>query len=228
VKRQNVFGEIDADAQNGQGLPLLSELMRFATPSWHFNAVCHNASGTSRRALDGEVAFIREAFMSRPKFHLRTVEKWAYSAALGDEFLRHEESDPDWFEIAIQDACPLREIFRFAADPKCLKRRYLAQLLVPQLCWIHRTSSELPFQVSRLQGIVDRDSSLKKVAEQANAIYERAEIIERMRSSQDPALQSFAKVLLDHRNTQIEPKQNAYVELLRLVHSNVVPLFDNV
>ena len=165
--------------------------------------------------------------MSRPRFGLSTVEKWAYSAALDEELSRYEEDDPDWFEMAIQDVCPLTEIFRFTADPKCLKRQYFAKLLVPQLCWVYRTSSEMPFHVSRLQGIMDRDSYLKKVAEQANAIYERAEIIEQMRSSQDPALQSFAKVLLDHRNIQLEPKQREYVELLRLIHSSVVPLFAN-
>lgn len=165
--------------------------------------------------------------MSRPSFDLRTVEQWAYSTELDEDFSQHEENDPDWFEIAIQNACPLTEVFRFAADPACLKRQYFAQLLVPELCWVYRTSSELPFYVSRLQGIMDRDSYLKKVTEQATAIYARAQLIEQMRTSPDPALQSFAKVLLDHRSTQLEPKQREYVELLRLVHLSVVPLFTN-
>jgi hypothetical protein len=33
VDRKHVLGEIDADVDNGHGLPLQSELMRFATPS---------------------------------------------------------------------------------------------------------------------------------------------------------------------------------------------------
>jgi hypothetical protein len=35
VHGKHVLGEIDADEDNGHGLPLWNELMRFATPSWH-------------------------------------------------------------------------------------------------------------------------------------------------------------------------------------------------
>jgi hypothetical protein len=49
------LGKIDTDVENSHGLPLPSELMRFATPSWHFAAVRRNA----RLARDGEVPFIR-------------------------------------------------------------------------------------------------------------------------------------------------------------------------
>ena len=55
VQGKHVLGEIDADRDNSHGLPLSSELMRFATPSWHSVAVRRNA----RLAWDGEVPFIR-------------------------------------------------------------------------------------------------------------------------------------------------------------------------
>ena len=54
VDGENVLGEIDADEDNGHGLPLSDELMRFATPSWHslpFAAM--------RPVRGGEVPFIR-------------------------------------------------------------------------------------------------------------------------------------------------------------------------
>lgn len=54
VHHKHVLGEIDPNRNNGHGLPLPSELMRFATPSWHFDAVCRN----TRLARDGEVPFI--------------------------------------------------------------------------------------------------------------------------------------------------------------------------
>ena len=54
VDRKDVLGEIDAHVQNSLGLPLASELMRFATPSWHSLPVA-----ASRLARDGEVSSIR-------------------------------------------------------------------------------------------------------------------------------------------------------------------------
>jgi hypothetical protein len=55
VDCKDVLGEIDADVDNGHGLPLPSELMRFASPSWH--SLPYSAS--LRAPRDGEVPFIR-------------------------------------------------------------------------------------------------------------------------------------------------------------------------
>jgi hypothetical protein len=55
VEGKHVLGEIDADEENGHGLPLPSELMREPHfPSWHFVADHRLA----RSAWDGEVPFI--------------------------------------------------------------------------------------------------------------------------------------------------------------------------
>lgn len=165
--------------------------------------------------------------MDRASFDLATIEAWAYSSKLDEEFAKYEQDDPDWFELAVGNACPLKEQFRFAADPACQKRGFFAQLLVYQLCWIYRVDVDLPFHFSRFQGMVDRGSYLSRVKEQAEALYERAEIIEQMRTSSDAALQAFAKALLDHRHERLEPRQKDYVKLLRSVHLNVLPLFRN-
>ena len=166
--------------------------------------------------------------MNMPAFDLATIERWAYTADLDEIFGQYEEEDPDLFELNIGNACSLREQFRFVADPKCIKRHYFAQLLVPNLCWIYRIEAGLPFHFSRLQGIMNRDEYLCSVADYAKAVYERAEIIEEMRISDDPGLQAFAKALLDHRNERMGERQREYVKLIRLIHSNVVPLFANV
>ncbi len=55
VHSEVVRGEIDADVDNGYGLLLPSELMRFATPSWHSLP----NSATQRTPRDGEVPYIR-------------------------------------------------------------------------------------------------------------------------------------------------------------------------
>lgn len=52
---KHVLGEIDADGQNGHGLPLPKELMRFATPSWHSSSSRCGAAGLGR---EGEVRFV--------------------------------------------------------------------------------------------------------------------------------------------------------------------------
>jgi hypothetical protein len=165
--------------------------------------------------------------MTIPEFDLATIERWAYTKDLDEIFGQYEEEDPDLFELKIGNACSLKEQFRFVADPKCLKRYYFAQLLVPNLCWIYRIEAGLPFQFSRLQGIMNRDAYLGSVADYGRAVYERAEIIEEMRLSNDPALQAFAKALLDHRHERMKERQQDYVKLLRSIHSTVVPLFAN-
>jgi len=52
---EDALGEIDAGGQNGHGLPLPKELMRFAAPSWHVGGLRSNAAGLGR---DGGVPFI--------------------------------------------------------------------------------------------------------------------------------------------------------------------------
>jgi hypothetical protein len=163
--------------------------------------------------------------MNQPHFDLASVETWAYSSSLDEAFSRHEESDPDWFQLSIGNACSLEDVFRYAADPRCLKRLFFAQLLVPQLCWIYRVGVTMPFHCSRMQGLMGKEDYLNKVREQSEAIYTLCEIIERMRLSDDPALQAFAKTLLDHRWKNLEPMQEEYAELLRSLHADVVPLF---
>jgi hypothetical protein len=54
VHGKDVLGEVDSNAYDGHGLPLRSEWMRFATPSWHSLPFA-----ASRLARDGEVPFIR-------------------------------------------------------------------------------------------------------------------------------------------------------------------------
>ena len=163
--------------------------------------------------------------MSIPQLDLRAIERWAYTTAVDQEFSEYEEADPDWFEVVIGNACTLQDKFRFAADPKCLKRHWFAQQLLPHLCWIYRADVGLPFHFSRLQGLMSRSDYLEQTAKYAEAIYERAEIVERMRLSTDRALQSFAKALLDYRHDKFEQRQVEYVALLRHVHANVLPLF---
>lgn len=165
--------------------------------------------------------------MNRSRFDLATVEEWAYSTVHDDEFSQLEEEDPDWFEIAVGGACSLSDIFRFVSDPACQKRFFFAQQLVSQLCWVYRLQIQLPFHFSRLQGLMGREDYLKECAEQAAAIYERALLIEQMRISADPALQAFAKALLDHRHVRSGSSQEQYVDILRSLHMTVVPLFAN-
>jgi hypothetical protein len=55
VDRKHVLGEIDADVDNGHGLPLPSELMRLRTS--HRGTTLPVAA--SRLVRDGEVPFIR-------------------------------------------------------------------------------------------------------------------------------------------------------------------------
>lgn len=166
--------------------------------------------------------------MTRSQFDLVMIERWAYTTDLDEEFEKYIEDDPDWFDISIGNACNLENLYRFAADKKCLKREFFAQQLIPDLCWIYRIDRELPFNFSRMQGIIEKDVYLSKVTEQAKAVYEQCLIIERMRLSNDHALQALAKALLDHRHELLEPKQKEYVDLLRSLHQNVLPLFKNV
>ena len=161
------------------------------------------------------------------EFDITTLERWAYTTELDNVFDKYEEEDPDWFEVAVGNACTLSDIYRFAADRNCLKRYYFAQQLIPQLCWIYRTNKELPFHFSRMQGIKDKNEYLSKVSEHAVAVYERAVIIERMRVSDDPALQAFANKLLDFRHELLEPKQKEYIGLLQKINQDVLPLFKN-
>ena len=56
MHRKDVIGEIDFDLHDAQGPPLPSELMRFATPSWHSLQVA-----ATRRTLDWKVLFVRKA-----------------------------------------------------------------------------------------------------------------------------------------------------------------------
>lgn len=163
--------------------------------------------------------------MTLPSFDLKTIEQWAFTADIDCEMYQYEEADPDWFEIAVCNACDIKDIFRFAADSKCLKRRFFAQLLVQDLCWIYRTDAGLPFHFSRLQGLISRTDYVLQVTRYAEAIYDRAEIIEQMRLSDDSALQYLAKVLLDYRHEKLDTRQREYVDLLRAVHSHVLPLF---
>jgi hypothetical protein len=152
------------------------------------------------------------------------IEKWAYSKALDDEFSRYEDEHPEVFEHEIASACGLEGIFRFAADSGCLKRKFFANLLIESLYSIYATP-ELPYHFSRLQGLMSRDSFLKKEIRRAEVVYERAEFVEKMRVSQDPALRAFADVILDHRSNMIVPDQERRYELLRLLQVKVLPLF---
>ena len=165
--------------------------------------------------------------MSRPKFDLITIERWAYSSELDEEFESYQDTDADWFDRAIGNECTTEDLFRFAADSRCLKRFYFVQLLIPHLCWIYRTNKELPFHFSRLQGIMKYDEYIAKVTEHAKAVYEIAAIIEKMRLSSDPALQALAKALLDYRHELLKPKANEYTNLLRSIYENVLPLFES-
>jgi len=65
---ENVLGEIDANGDNGHGLPLPSELMRDRNP--HLGTQLPPAA--SRLARDGEVPFIRSASVMRP-VRLRSI-----------------------------------------------------------------------------------------------------------------------------------------------------------
>lgn len=159
------------------------------------------------------------------EFDLATVERWAYTTELDHDFDQYQEEDPDWFEVAIGNACSLNDVYRLAADKNCLKRQFFAQQLIPNLRWIYRTNKELPFHFSRMQGIMEKTGYLSKVAEHAEAVYERAVVIERMRMSGDPALQALAKELLDFRHELLEPKQREYIGLLRRLNQDVLPLF---
>jgi hypothetical protein len=165
--------------------------------------------------------------MKQVQFELSTVERWAYTTELDEEFDQYCEDDPDWLEVSIQNACSLEDIYRFTADRICLKRAFFAQLLIPNLCWIYRTNKELPFHFSRMQGIVAKEDYLSNVTTHAEAVYERCLIIERMRLSNDPALQALAKAMLDYRHELLEPKQKEYSNLLRSLFQNVAPLFEN-
>lgn len=163
--------------------------------------------------------------MSYPEFDFAAIERWAYTTTLDEAFFRHEEEDPDGFEMVIAGACSLAVLFRFAADPACLKRRYFVQLLVARLCWIYGFNMTLPFHFSRFQGLIDKESYLEAVAKRAEEIYSCAEIIEQMRISADPALQALAKALLDYRNEWDEPTRRGQRELLKSINTDIVPLF---
>jgi hypothetical protein len=161
------------------------------------------------------------------EFDISTIELWAYTGELDTVFDKYEEEDPDYFEIAVGNACSLSDIYRFTADKNCLKRHFFAQQLITQLCWMYRTNKQLPFHFSRMQGIMDRNEYLSKVSEHAVAVYERAIIIERMRVSDDPALQALANKLLNFRHEMLEQKQKEYIGLLRSINQDVLPLFKN-
>ncbi|WP_036108376.1 hypothetical protein [Lysobacter capsici] len=156
---------------------------------------------------------------------LKSIEKWAYTTEVDEAFDRYIEDFTDWFEVQVGNACSLNDLFRFTADARCLRRRYFAGLLVTDLCWIYRVDLNLPFHFSRLQGLVGRADYLSDVVKRAEAIYERSEIIEQMRLSGDPALQSLANALLDYRNEKIERGQSVYLNLLRQLHRKIPPLF---
>ena len=55
MQSKNALGEINADRNNGHGLPLSSELMSFRNPIVALDAVRRKP----RLARDGEVPFIR-------------------------------------------------------------------------------------------------------------------------------------------------------------------------
>ncbi|WP_232352076.1 hypothetical protein, partial [Inhella proteolytica] len=60
---KHVLRQVDADAHNGHGLPLSSQLMRFRNPIVALVAV----SRLLRAARDGEVPFIRWAASNAKK-----------------------------------------------------------------------------------------------------------------------------------------------------------------
>ena len=165
--------------------------------------------------------------MNIPKLDLVAIQKWAYSTVQDEEYDQYQEDEPDHFDIVVSEACSLVDLFKFSSDRKCLKRGFFARLLITELAWIYRTRKELPFHTSRFQGIMNKEEYLEKVKALAESVYERAVIIERMRVCDDPASQAMADTLLNYRNDLLDSTQKEYIALVRAIHFNVVPLFNN-
>lgn len=156
---------------------------------------------------------------------IQTIERWAYTTELDQEFNHHQDEDYDLFELAISRASTLQDDYRFAADARCLKREFFANRLATELTWIYAFPMPLPFHFSRLQGLKKRETYLAEVVNFSSNLYERALVIELMQYSQDPALQAFAKVLLDQRWKYGDSTREECIQLRRTLSEEVLPLF---
>lgn len=154
-----------------------------------------------------------------------TIEKWAYTEALDREFGQWQEEDYDGFEHMVSSHCNLSSLVRFAGDPACLKRPFFAQQLVPYLSWIFGGGPGLPFNFSRFAGLVSREKFFEQSVQYAEEIYEIAEVIEKMRCSDDSLLQALADIIYEFRNERRDVDSGLRMKLARTLHAKVCDIY---
>lgn len=161
--------------------------------------------------------------MTQQTLTINALTRCAYGEEC-PELLELEE-DPDAFDREVCSLCDDDMLLDFAADRSCAMRQYFAQLLATSLCWVYRVELGLPFHFSRLRGLMAKAEFIGNAESLAEAIHKKSAVIDRMRETEDDAIQALYKQIMDFRHRITEHKSKLYYELIRDLHSESLQKF---
>ncbi|WP_095191875.1 hypothetical protein [Pseudomonas sp. Irchel 3E19] len=139
-------------------------------------------------------------------------KRWTRGESNAELFGDLYSEDPDAVDLNILGECRDAGLLELILNPNCRERLYFASLLVLSLCNVFRSGRSLPFQFSRFLGIVSREIYFEDVMQEAKRVYEKCEVINSMSASNDPAIQSFYKQMMDFRHGEVSLVSDFYLD----------------
>ncbi len=159
------------------------------------------------------------------ELNLDQINRWVESTDLDQSFSRLEEDDPDWFEHQICCICDDNQMLVFASNRNSQKRSYFASLLVRSLFWVYLQQIQLPYNFSRMEGILSLDQYLDREKERLTEVYKKSEILEKMRTSDLEEIRDLSRLVLDYRHDRLVEKSYSYSDFFRNIESEISEKF---
>ncbi len=155
------------------------------------------------------------------ELNLDLIEKWVESTELDQSFSELEGDDPDWFEHQILSICDDNQLLLFASNRNSQKRSYFAGLLVRSLFWVYRQQVQLPYNFSRMEGILPLDQYLDRQKDRFAQVYKKSEILEKMRMSEQEEIRCLSKSILDYRHDRLIEKDYSCRNFFKKIESEI-------
>ncbi|MFJ2323595.1 hypothetical protein [Pseudomonas sp. NPDC087817] len=140
------------------------------------------------------------------------IKRWTRGESDAELFGDQYGEDPEAVEQNIFGECGDAGLLELISNPDCRERLYFASLLVLSLCNIFRSGRSLPFHFSRFLGLENREVYFENAVVDTVRVYEKCEVIDSMSNSNDPAITSFYKQVMDFRHDEVSLVSDFYLD----------------
>ncbi|QDT87140.1 hypothetical protein [Gimesia chilikensis] len=147
---------------------------------------------------------------------LDEIRRWANTSDLDERFAQLQEEDPDLFEVCVLDACDDQTLLEFARNRESTKRQYFITGLVQRLVYYLYSFHSLPYEFSRLQGMISLDEYKSRELDRMENVYQHCRIVETMRNSDQNEIKNLGNMILDYRHDRYRSGANT-TKLLQLL-----------